>query len=260
VASKRGKLEAQITVPDGGWSVSATNGAGGPTTVTLAAGTYYPTDMITSFVAALEAGRPSGWTGSGSFGESGTGLVSLHCTSTPWSISWTSTDLRDALGFTGNISGVSAQQTGTRNAIGVWLPDCPMWHPTGHASDYGQRNSDMRYTRSPSGYVKSLVANRYVALKGPRWDYVTAARARMGRESVTGESAEYFWRNAHTGTLSYITAGAYVRLHLDADSATAGEYKIISWQTSPGTVSINDWSSLWRVEIPEMIKKPAATD
>jgi hypothetical protein len=82
----------------------------------------------------------------------------------------------------------------------------------------------------------------------------------MGRESVTGESVEYFWRNAHTGAKSYITSGAYVRLHLDADSATAQEYKIVSWQECPGAPAVQDWNGLWRVEIPEMIKKPAATD
>ena len=60
----RGRVEARITIPTGGWSVSVTITAIGTFAVTIAAGNYFPTDLLTTFKTQLDAATgadSSGW-------------------------------------------------------------------------------------------------------------------------------------------------------------------------------------------------------
>lgn len=257
--STSGRLEARMTIPAAGWAVSATNGTGGPTTVTVPAGDYYPTTLLTTFAAQLNASRPGtpAWTAAGSYGESGTGRVTIDGQA-GWAIAWTSTNLRDALGFTANIGAptVSTPQTGTNHAQGVWLPGCPMYHPLGAVADAGMQISDARYTRSPLGHVKAIASNIRTELAGVRWDAVPRAKARIAGESTVGESVERFWYQCHAGQLSYFPAGSHIALYLDADSATSKAYKCVGWQRCPGTPVVDGWTGLWRVETGSLILVP----
>ena len=70
----RGRVEARITVPTGGWSVSLTITAiGGPYTVTVAAGNYFPTDLLSTFQTQLDAAT----------GGDGAFTVSATCSGSP---------------------------------------------------------------------------------------------------------------------------------------------------------------------------------
>ena len=103
----RGRVEARITVPTGGWSVSLTITAiGGPYTVTVAAGNYFPTDLLSTLQTQLDAatGGDGAFTVSASWGEAGTGLVTIaHATQT-FTLTWTSVpDGRPALNITSKV-------------------------------------------------------------------------------------------------------------------------------------------------------------
>lgn len=99
------KIEGEFTIPSS-TSVSASNSGGGATTVTVTAGASFLGDLITDFQTQLNNTRaPS--SGSWTVSESN-GRVSIACTGTAsvpsFSLDWTSTALRDTLGFTKNIN------------------------------------------------------------------------------------------------------------------------------------------------------------
>jgi hypothetical protein len=109
VTTYGGRIEARCTVPTGGLTVSATNSGGGPTDCTVAAGNYYPTaagsvsSIITALQTALNTSRaPASGSWTVTLSES-TGLISIGCTGSSaipsFSIDWSSTSLRDYLGF-----------------------------------------------------------------------------------------------------------------------------------------------------------------
>ncbi len=250
--SKGGRLEAQMTVPVGGWAVSATNAAGGPTVVTVPAGSYYGSDLLTTFAAQLNASRPPGWTVTASLGEGGTGLVTINCSSTPWSITWTSTDLRNALGFTGNIVAVSSSQVGTSSLDGVWIPDCPMAR---RDTQYGNDIvSDRRDSISPDGSVFTLVGNTHLRHPPITWSHVSRARAQL-----PDRNSWYQWvvRTQLAASVSYFAPGSQFNLYIDADANTLSN---LSPLKAPGLVdtkgmepSVAGWDGRWRITTPDLI-------
>lgn len=246
--SKRGRLEAQITVPTGGWDLELDNGTTSET-VTIAAGTYYPTDFLITLDGELENAHGESYTVTGSFGEAGTGLVTIANTEpVNISITWTDTPMRDLLGFTGNVSG-SASHTGTRNMRGVWLPDCSMAAKYG-PNDAGHTESDMGQTISPRGDVQTMIYTTRVRNPSVLWSHVTRARARIQGETTVGSSFEQWFRYTQLGELSYFEPGAPVRLIWDADvSATYTTYRLVSKTSTEMERAVAEWCGLFPIEI-----------
>jgi hypothetical protein len=150
---------------------------------------------LTNFANAINAAwtvslDTSGGTGRVSIGWSG------YATPT-WSLSWTSTDLRDALGFTVNIAGVTTTQTGTAQAKGLWFPDSPLNcddHPSMAPED-----TDLRSTESPTGVVLGLSGNVKYVHTNVRWDRVPVDRIREASATYENASLEVFFRDCITG-------------------------------------------------------------
>lgn len=123
-----GRVEAKIVVPTGGAAVSASNAGGGPTTVTVPAGSYYLTSaggvssLIDELESQLNTSRPpssGSWTVAVDT-SGGTGRVTISCDE-PASVSFTSTTLRDVLGFDRNFDyPTSSSVTGTMVGGGAW--------------------------------------------------------------------------------------------------------------------------------------------
>lgn len=100
-----GRVEAKLTVPTGGAAVScSTSAQSAAQTATVAAAPYYMTaaggvsSLLATFQSALNTAAPPS---SGAWSvamSSTTGLVTISCDH-PASVSWTSTALRDVLGF-----------------------------------------------------------------------------------------------------------------------------------------------------------------
>ena len=252
--AKRGRLEALIYIASN-WQATFTDSVGA-TVVTVAAGNWYILDLI----AEINADLPRNWLVTISDGETGTGRVTITTTDTPWSVTWTSTDMRDLLGFTGNIAGVSVAQTGTNHVQGMWLPDTIKWSP--HGDDAGSDNvlttwTDTRYLVGPQGQVQTLGGNsrKEYAL---RYEGCTRARTKVAGESVSGESFEQFWLTCHCGGESYFKRGAAVRVYWDADDDT--NYTVVKMilppQFDPGQLSQN-WTGRYVIEIPRIILVPS---
>lgn len=263
MAAKRGRLEAKLTA-DAIWQVTVSSALGGAVVVTvLASGaSAYPTDLATALQTALNTAARGTFVVTPSFGESGTGLVSIAQTNgaaNPWSITWGSTNLRRAFGFTANMLGVSSTQTGTQHASGVWIADCVKRTRYGDA-DPGHTESDKRSTRSPTGAIKTLSGNRITVNDAIEWTMVTQPKARQAAETLyggpVGQSFEQFHLDCILGELAYCTPGTTLRLYWDADLSTNTEYGIEGMDEFKPEQTVPDWVGLWRIALPRLIKVP----
>jgi hypothetical protein len=264
MAPKRGRLEAKLTA-EAIWQVGVASNLGGTVTVTvLASGaSAYPTDLCAALQTALNTAARGTFVVTGNFGESGAGNVSIAQTNgaaNPWSLSWSSTNLRRAMGFAGNIASVSVTQTGTLHAQGVWLPDCVKVSPFGD-NDPGHVETDLRQTVSPQGHVKTMYGNRMTVLEGLHWPVVTRPKTRQAFETdssgLVGQSWEQFWIDCVLGELAYCLPGTPLRLYWDADLSTATEYVLQGLDRNQPTMTLDRWSQLWKVDLPRLIKVPA---
>lgn len=256
----RGRIDAQITVPTGGWSVSVAITAigGSPFTVTIAAGTYYPVDLLSTFQTQLDAasGADGAFTVSASWGEAGTGFVTIaHATQTI-TVTWTSTALRDVLGFTGTLTPAALTFTGTEACEAVWLPNAEAAFYYGNG-DEGHTETDASSTISPRGDVKRLVYNTRQVLPSATWSHVQKAFARAAAETTTNASFERWWRNTQGGELSYFEPAAPVRLVWNADSpSTYKTYRLPGLTSTEMTRVVDEWNGLFRIEIPRLVRVP----
>jgi hypothetical protein len=248
VGAKRGRLEARITL-SAAHEIACTD-SGGLTTVSVPAGNYY----LTELVAAIDADLDSAWTISVSDGESSaTGKCTINSTDTPWSITWTSTTLRDILGFTGNIAGVSAAQTGTNHCVGLWLPDIEKFSMYGDSAN-GSYVSDFRATKGPTGVLRAYYGNGHRVHRGINWGGVTGARAMAHHEAVSGESFESFYLDVVTGRKSYIPVAPYVRLYWDADVDATYAVGRLLWPSDFDLNKLVDtWTGRYIVDLPPLV-------
>lgn len=265
-----GRAEGQFIVPTGGTTLSVTNGAGGPTAVTVAAGAYFLTAFLAALQAALIAQRPPStgtWVVTLSTGASGTGKVTINCTQVAgtWSITWTDTTLRDLLGFTLNIVAVAVAQTGTKQARGLWIPDCPLNLDCDTAR--APLVTDAISTVSPRGDVTTLEGNEMYRHTGMKWPLVSKAKVWEAAAAIVNASWETFWKDVHLGRggLSWFTPGSKlqiydhqspsVQLGIDANGGAG----VGGWVATKGPTSIEpkkhdgQWTGLWVIEIPELV-------
>ena len=253
-----GRLEGRITF-SANQTGTVTDSNGGPTAWTLTAGSYYPTDLAAAFQASLVAATGSvgdNFTVTISRGESGaTGRCTITTSDVNWSLVFTTSDLRDALGFTGNISNASSAQTGTNHVKPMWIPNGPSKYSPYGDTAAGDLITDYRATKGPGGHVHALFGNEHRAHRNIMWNGVTGARTHAHLESVTGESFESFYRDCALGRVSYIPVNTYVRLIWDAD--TDGTYAVgrILWPTvfQELTEAMEyGWTGKWRIRLPEL--------
>jgi hypothetical protein len=258
----RGALCAQIYQASSWTATLSITGIGGSQTVTVASsstrftGASFLTDLETAINAAATILGGDTFSVNASFGESGTGKVTIAYDGSPtnFALTWVSTDMRDLLGYTGNLSG-AATYTGTYNARGVWLPDCDMAAKYG-PSDAGHTETDMGQTISPRGDVHTMVYTSRVRNE-VTWSHVSRAKARIQGETTTHASFERFWRDTQGGELGYFEAGAAVRLIWDADTAgTYTEYRIVDRNGTQMERVVEDWSGLWRIPM-SLVKVPS---
>lgn len=254
-----GRLEAQIYVASTITASLSANGA--PSTVSIAAGTYYISDLVTEF----EADAGGNWTCTISTTDlTGTGKVTIDTSDRPFSVTWTSTTLRDIYGFTGNISGVSAAQTGTNAAKGIWIPDVPMFARYGGLNHTGVPVTNARQTVSALGHVKGLVGSVANVFDGLAWNGVAASRtwaysgAAGAQSTPVNLNYETFIRDTqYAGVVSYFRPFSPVRLYWDSadTSYVSGSLQVPpSWEPSQLQAG---WLGRYNIELPRLWKTPA---
>lgn len=247
-----GRLEAQITVPTGGWAstLAITGGAGSPYTVTIAAGTYYPTTFLSALSTAMNAAA----VGDGTFTVSastadGTGTGQVTIAHTVETFTFTPpTAMRELLGFAAALTPAALTFTGTSCLAGLWLPDCPQ--DSAYGADPGHYEIDASRSVTPGGQVYALAYGRRRLLPSVRWSHVTRARARIAGEAVPGQSFESWLLATHGGTRSYFVGAPPVRVY--AGAADASPYATL-YLTRPDATAMDrpaaPWHGLYSVEI-----------
>ena len=217
--AKQGRLEARLAF-SANQTGTVTDSAGGPAAWTVTAGNYYQHELVSAFQTSVRAATGTiadNFTATISDGEGGTGRVTLTNTATPWSLVFTTTALRDAIGFSANISNVSTAQTGT-HARGLWLPGNPAKFSMYGDGAGGTIETDIRHLVSGTGVTTTLMGNKRRVHKNIAWTGVPNNRALAHFESVTNESFESFFLDVATGRVStYIPVGTYIRHVWDAD-------------------------------------------
>lgn len=230
-----GRVEARFTVP-AGVSILATNTGvgGGASAVSITAGTYFISDLCAHVAARLNAVRtPATWTVTL---DTLTGKVSINWTGaggTTFSIAWTSTALRDVLGFAADI--VTAAQgvasVSPMQARGLWIPN----HPLNSDVDSKQAptETDQRDVETPSGDVVSLAGNRRYVHTNLMWEHVPINKVWISEEIVANESYEKFYTDAIDGSgNAWFTTGSPLRIY-DHRAAQLGQTRgSISWKLS----------------------------
>lgn len=254
------KLEGRVTVPAGGWDVALTDQDAGPTTVTLAAGDYYlsgTSGLIATLLTAINTAMGQTWTLSLDAGADGTGKVTIGCGGATCTIAWTDTDLRDLLGFAGNLSAATSY-VGTLHARSLWLPDCPTNSPYG-SLDHGRTETDARGVESPGGHV-AVVYSQRKSIQSLSWDGVAHAKARLTGEDVAHESFERFWVDVLLSESAWtLTPGGPIRFYPDADTDTVfALYKVPKLEEFE-TVAVRDgWIGLWQIRLERLVLQGGA--
>lgn len=274
--SKHGRIEAGIYFSTQ-QEIEFDDGASSPETVTFPAGTWYWTDVAgggNSLLDRIATNLTGGgnWSVTLSKGEGGTGRVTITTTDTPFSVTFGSTLIREVFGFAADLSSVSAAQTGTYHAKGLWLPDCPIWTP--HGADLALATtanvraaatvSDIRQTVGPRGQVHTLASNAFREYRNVRWEGITRRRAKLIGEVIAGESFESFWRStqlAESGIRSEWTTtpfrvGSPLQMFWSADATYASKVKLVGLtEFDPSTV-IPNYVGRYVITLPRLVIVP----
>ncbi len=255
-----GKLERRITVATGTGTV---NDGGGADAFTVTPADYYmstTTSLLSTLETALEAASGVGFTVTGSFGEGGTGKVTIAINSGTFTMTWTDTDMRDALGFTGNLTPAAASFTSTNASPAVFLPDSPIVTPFG-AGDNGLEEADAAFSESPTGLVYAVYGQRKRSL-WVQWDALSHAKFRIAGETTTNASWETYWRKSVVaeGAFAGGKVGGPMRLHWDADSAaTYVTVKLVgdALRRPFGDQVTQNWLGLWTLRLDRLVEVPS---
>lgn len=176
------------------------NGAGGPFTVAFTAGNYFLADLCVHIGAALTASASLAGTYTCSIDDgtdSATGRVTISATgisnfTLAWSTS-TSQALRDALGFTGNLTPAAASHQTTAASRHIWLPTAGRAECQLADGDDGAIIKTASVSVSPSGTTRTWVGSstRYENLLS--FKNVKGYRMLTSLETRTNESLQTFW-------------------------------------------------------------------
>lgn len=258
-----GFIDAQFTIPSG-VTISVTTNSGGPTSVTITAGSYYAYSFPSTLASILTAARPvTGGAWSVSL-DATTGKYTIAVTAGTYSITWTSTTFRDLIGYNATIT-TQTSVTAAAVARGFFAPD----HPVAVDGDlyYAHRPTDQRQSESPGGFVLGLVGNSKYRYRNVRYSHVDRARVfgySSSGQTASGGTWQQFLYDAHLGLGHlYFTPSSRVRIRWGSTPATD-----ILGATDPGTSTgwfmkgINEfaprkvgeqWTGLWTIEIPELV-------
>lgn len=254
-----GRIEARFAVP-ADTEIEATTSAG-TVTVTVTAGDYWLSDLLEQLADDLnDQATPTSGTWSTALSSS-TGQVTIAVSTGTYSIVWTSTDLRDLLGFTVNVAAQSSA-TGAAQAKGLWIPDRPLNIANGRIAS-APVMSGLRTTESPTGVVIGISGTRKYVHTGLQYRHVEVGRVWEGEATLANASFEQFikdtqlsdghgWFDSAAPLRIYAHDGTAVGEDLGEDGPESG------WViTGLGGVQVErasqGWDGLWHIEIPRIV-------
>lgn len=225
------KLEARIRAPSGGYQMTVSeDSAARSQTVTVAslAKSYYLSSVADDTYGLL-ARIAQRLTDSGSLDgtytlglNDTTGKVTISATGvTDFGVTWDDAQLRDLLGFTGNISSTTTSYTGANQAQALWLPGTQPQTLNTVGDWAGWDEAELYQGESPAGHLYSISGERKV-VSAQRWFGVQRQKTWQANEVTVNESLQRFWRQAIIGEAEWGTAGGPFRHH--PDLSDDGEY------------------------------------
>lgn len=255
-----GFLEARLTLSSGltaSWTDSS-----GTATVTVPAGNYYPRELASTLQTQIQG--LAGLIGDGatvtiSTAETTPGRCTIAAPGT-FSLTWTSTDLRDALGFASSIVSQTSA-TGTKVCRGMWFPGVAH-----RFSRYGQNTApveqgdlitDYRATVGPTGTVHAIYSTQHRRHRGIRWDGTPGYRSKEHHELVIGESFEAFARDCMTGRFALIPVNPYVKLYWTTTVGPTTVGRLLWPAVFEMQTLITGWSGRYVVSLPELVEESA---
>jgi hypothetical protein len=227
------RFDAFRTVP-ASTTVAASNSGGSGTSVSLTAGSYTLATFCSHFQTRLNAVRtPATWTVTPSYT---TGFVTIDCVGETWAIDFTTAEVGTSIGFVGNIASTSDPAIGTKNARGLYLPDCPL-NIDGHPANAGKA-TDLRSTVGPTGTSVSLVGTSMYKRTGIRLSHVSPARTFEASASPGYSSWEQWLDDTQFGAgHSWFTPGSAFQLYWDS----AGTASIVGASLNSGAGPTAGW-------------------
>ena len=246
-----GYVESVLTVP-AGTTLSAVNAGGGPTSVSLTAGSYYLSELCSHLKTVLDAQRTGAtWTVTLS---TVTGLVTISTSSGTFSITWTTAALGTLLGH----STITAQTsvTGATAAHGIFVPDRPL-----NIDDDPRAApmlTDLRETDSPTGFGLGIVGNAKYAHSNLRWARVSRERY-LDTDSGVTPSWERFVKNTQLGQgHSWFTPRSKVKISDQSAALIGSTASVTKWWfrgVNRVTAKKHDeaWTGAWLIEVPGLV-------
>lgn len=260
ITTINGFVHAARTIPSG-VTVNATSNAGGPTLVTITPGSFTTVNLMAASIANdLDTQRPiTGGSWQGGFELAGSnGFVTLQSSNlSTVALTWVDTNLRDMLGFTGNLSGASTY-TATQQARGFWRPDCTIFTEDRYRA--APRVSDQHQAESPNGLLISHTGNMKFRHGTVRWSHCPQHKVWLVDELTVNESLERFLLDTQWGQgISWFANGAKKRI-TSHDGFNVGHTTVTGWYWKR-VRAIKDlvrragdvWDGQWSVTIPEMV-------
>ena len=245
------KLEGKITIAAGNIiTIQEFGGAAGPEAVTLTTGDFFwstldaDDTMLDSIADDLTDNAVLGGTYALALDDS-TGKITISASGggvTSFTITWTSTAIRDLLGFApGDTVSGALTYTGSEQAEYLWLPNVVRANPTAPDGDLGHEISDFTITFAPSGHTKRLAfTRRFVG--NLEFRHVVASKMFITHETTANSSLQKFWRDV-------ISLGKDVRYYKDrATDNTFVDLVIVDGGTFNPTPLNEGWegaASLW---------------
>lgn len=249
-----GRLEAQITVPVAGWDGTINDsGAGGDVAWSVPAGTYFLPELLSELQTQLNAAAPTDTlTVSVGNGELGTGKVTIASGGGTFAITWIDLDLRDLLGYTGNLSGASTYLA-TNHARSLWIADCPYLAPNEVSPWGGWPEADFRTVENAAGVVWGFMG-QLKETSFLRWETVKRSRASKANEATTGESFQRFVEEGVWGTAAWGTPTGPIRFFPDASASAFAKYSVTDLKQFRPEQFSDGWAAgPWKVELPRLV-------
>lgn len=262
-----GFLEARLTLSSALTFQVLDNTMGGtPATATVPAGNYYPTQLVAEMEAQANAVSGGSWDfdvmlDASIYSTAERGRVRIGSSDDPWSITWTSTTLRDAVGFSANISGATVEQDGPKRPRGLWLPGIEhrfsRYGHLGSTAEKGDLITDYRATVGPTGTVHAIYSTQHRRHRGIRWDGVPSNRAKQHHEAVVNESFEAFALDCMTNRFALIPVNPYVKLYWTTTTGPTTVGRLLWPAVFELQTLITGWSGRYVVSLPEFVEETA---
>jgi hypothetical protein len=249
-----GRLEARITVPAGGWDGTIDDsGGGGSVAWSVPAGTYYLPELLAELEDRLNTAAPTDTlTVSVGNGENGSGKVTIASGGGTFAVVWIDVDLRDLLGYAGNLSG-SNSYPAPNHARSHWIAQSPYKAPNEVYPWGGWPVADFRTVESASGLVWAFTGQKKEIAR-LEWEAVPRARASKANEGTANESFQRLVEDGVWGFAPWGTPGGPVRFFPDADEVNYARYYCTDLQAFEPQQFADGWAGgPWRVQLPRLV-------